>query len=62
MTDKNDNGLMSAVESVFIEVMKSKKSTFSEKIDAAKEATKLMLIKHKITDTSDEAGSFFNKK
>lgn len=61
MSAKSDKNLLDAVEQVFIEVMKSDKSTLKEKIDAAKEATKLLMVKHKITDIGESAGSFFNR-
>ena len=62
MSAKSDKDLLAAIEGVFIKVMNDEKSTSKEKVDAAKEATKLLMIKHKITDTGDEKGSFFTNK
>lgn len=58
MTEKSPN-FMDALEQGIRDVLQNKKATMKDRIDAINAGTKLMLIKHKITDTSSEAGSFF---
>lgn len=60
MTKPTDD-FMSILESGIKDVLKDKKSSAKERMDAVNAGTKLMLIKHKISDTGDEAGSFFNR-
>lgn len=60
MTEKPQN-FIETLEQGIRDVLTNKKVSMKDRIDAINAGTKLMLIKHKITDTSDEAGSFFNK-
>lgn len=61
MIKKTDDDFLSVLESGIRDVLQDKKTTAKERMDAVNAGTKLMLIKHKITDTSNEAGSFFNR-
>lgn len=62
MIKKPDIDLLGAVEAVLISAMTDKSATLKDRLDAAKEATKLLMVRHKITDTGDSAGSFFDRK
>jgi hypothetical protein len=62
MTKKPDIDLLAAVETVLIGAMTDKNATLKEKLDAAKEATKLLMVRHKISDSDSEPGSFFDKR
>ncbi len=53
---------MSILEKGIRKVLEDDKSTAKERMDAVNAGTRLMLIKHKITDTSNESGSFFDRK
>lgn len=58
MTEKSPD-FMEILESGVRDVLTNKKATMKDRIDAINAGTKLMLIKHKITDTGGESGSFF---
>lgn len=61
MTKATDKKLLDAIEKVLTDIMADKKATAKEKLDAAEKATKLMLMKHKISDNSEEDKKhFFN--
>lgn len=62
MTTKHDTDFLSVLEMGIRAVLESKDSTVKERMDAVNAGTKLMLIKHKINDAGDEAGSFFKGK
>lgn len=59
MTKKPDDDFLSVLENGIRAVLLDKKSTGKERMDAVNAGTKLILIKHKISDTADDAGSFF---
>lgn len=60
MTKISDKKLLDAIEKVLTDVMADKKATAKEKLDAVEKATKLMLIKHKISgDPEDDKKHFF---
>lgn len=61
MTEKSSD-LMEILESGIKTVLTDKKSKTKDRIDAINAGTKLMLIKHKIKDSGDEAGSFFKDR
>jgi hypothetical protein len=58
MTEKSPD-FMEILEVGVRDVLTNKKASMKDRIDAINAGTKLMLIKHKITDTSGESGSFF---
>ena len=58
MTAKPED-FMTVLEKGIRDVLGNTQSTAKEKMDAVNAGTKLMLIKHKISDTGNEAGSFF---
>jgi hypothetical protein len=60
MTEKSPD-FMVTLEQGIRDVLQNKKASMKDRINAINAGTKLMLIKHKISDTGDEAGSFFNK-
>ena len=62
MTPKKEEDFLSVLENGIRKVLNDKNSTAKERMDAVKAGTQLMLIKHKITDTGNEAGSFFDKR
>lgn len=62
MTDSTKNDFLSVLENGIRDVLKDKKSKARDRMDAVNAGTKLLLIKHKISDTGDEAGSFFKGK
>ena len=59
MTKKTDTDFLQVLENGIRSVLENKEATSKEKMDAVNAGTKLMLIKHKISDTGDDAGSFF---
>jgi len=61
MSKKSDADLLSTLEKGIMDVLIDKKATAKERMDAVNAGTKLLLIKHKISDSGDDAGSFFNK-
>lgn len=62
MTKSTDTDFISLLEKGVMDVLINKKSTVKDRLDAVNAGTKLMLIKHKITDTGDEAGGFFKNR
>lgn len=59
MIKKTDTDFMKVLETGIRDVLENKESTAKERMDAVNAGTKLLLIKHKISDAGDEAGSFF---
>lgn len=59
MTKKSDTDFLASLEKGIKDVLEDKKSTAKERMDAVTAGTKLILIKHKINDSGEEAGSFF---
>lgn len=59
MTSQKDE-IDTFIEDGVKELLSRKKLSFKEKTEALILALKYKQILHKITDTSDEAGSFFN--
>lgn len=59
MTDKSDTDFMKVLEKGIRDVLDNKKTTAKERIEAIKVGAQVMQIKHKISDPSDEPGSFF---
>jgi hypothetical protein len=58
MTEKTPD-FMVILETGVRDVLTNKKASMKDRIDAINAGTKLMLIKHKIEGSGDEAGSFF---
>lgn len=61
MSKKADSDFLATLEKGIKDVLENKSSTAKERMEAVNAGTKLMLIKHKISDSSDDAGSFFSK-
>lgn len=58
---KPEDDFLSVLEKGIRAVLQDEKTTAKERMDAVNAGTKLLLIKHKISDTGNEAGSFFNR-
>lgn len=56
----DDDKYIEDMQRVLMVIAKDPKTLHKEKIDAAKEAAKLMYIKHKIKDGND-GGNYFDK-
>ncbi len=61
MTEKPPD-LMEILESGVRNVLTDKKAKIGDRLKAIDSGTKLLLMKHKISDTGDEAGSYFKGK
>lgn len=61
MTKKKDD-LLDVLEKGVRTVLEDKDATVKERMEAINAGTKLMQLKHKIGDSDDEPGSFFNTK
>jgi len=59
---KKTNDLMVVVEEAIVEVLKSKRISSVDKIKAIEAGAKILAVRHKIEQGSEDESSFFSRK